>query len=148
MRRGPKPKPSTIEALAAQQQDLGPLIKPAWLSKQDAKVWDELAPFARGVKSGDSAGFADLCVCVRRVRQLEKRLDREGMILKSKQTGTRKNPASQILREYRTAIQRWLPEYGLTPSSGTKIGLLDPGQSAIDRHDPPGLLSGQFQVTQ
>jgi P27 family predicted phage terminase small subunit len=119
-------------------------------------VWDELAPLMKGVKSADSVAFADLCVCVSRVRELEELVQKEGLILTDGAGGRRKHPALQVVREYRLSIQRWAGEFGLTPSSGTKIELFGErsiaGQSKAEKvRKPeavrPGLLSGEWEET-
>jgi len=146
MKRGPRPKPKTMEQLARQAQNLGPLIKPDDLDPGVAKIWDEQAPRARGVKSGDSAAFADFCLCIYRLRQCEEIISKTGLLVNGTK-GIRKNPASQLAREYRLAIQRWAPEFGLTPAAGTKIEIFG-GPSQTEKSSKPaikpGLLSGQW----
>jgi P27 family predicted phage terminase small subunit len=155
MKSGPKPKPSTLEEIAARQQNLGPLVKPEWLPKGAAEVWDEQAPLARGVKTADSAGFADYCLCLYRLRRLELRIEREGLMVKGENKARVKNPACQLAREYRMSVQRWAGEFGLTPAAGTKIEIYGDksGAPAGKPKQPtrPNLLSGQWnpdEVTQ
>lgn len=97
------------------------VVKPPSLLPKAANVWDRLLPLVRGIQPEHAEAFADLCNCAYRLERLERRIEREGIIIKGA-VGTRKNPALQVAREYRQAFSRMCEQFGLTPVSSARIG--------------------------
>ncbi len=97
-------------------------------------IWRRLVPELQGVRKTHVDAIADMCNCIYRVAELEKLISDEGVIVDGTK-GKRKNPALQVLREYRQAFTRWCSEFGLTPVSAMRLGI----QSDED-DDPDGIL--------
>ncbi len=114
------------------------VVKPPSLLKGASEVWDRLIPLAPAIQPEHAEAFADLCNCAYRLAKLERRIEREGLVVQGAK-GTRKNPALQIAREYRQAFQRACEQFGLTPVASARIG------KAAKPKPSGGVLNGQWQ---
>ena len=65
------------------------------------------------VRSSDVCSLEDLVTCIVRVRHLEAEVGSAVIVEGTK--GRRKNPALQVLREYRSAMWRGFERFGLNP---------------------------------
>jgi P27 family predicted phage terminase small subunit len=112
---------------------------PAGLPPEALSEWRRLTELlsARGDLSElDQAALADYCLCRIRLEECERLIAEQGVLVRG-QRGLVKNPALQIARQYRAALQKWSDLFGLTPASRGKINI--PRQEIDD--DPDGMFS-------
>lgn len=83
----------------------------------------------------DQAGLADYCLCKVRLEQCEEDIGKRGVLIEG-QRGFVKNPALQIARQYRAALQRWVDFFGLAPAPRGRISV--PKSEPAD--DPDGMF--------
>ena len=99
--------------------------KPEHLEGDCAKVWSALNVALQDngcpVRSSDVFGLEDLVTCIVRVRQLEAEVGSAVIIEGTK--GPRKNPALQVLREYRQAMWRGFERFGMNPVDARRLPL-------------------------
>lgn len=140
-RPGPKPKP----ALAVVREGnpgkrhvvdsavLPPsaLREPDWsklLDEETAEdasaLWRQLAPtLARsvGLVGEQQVVLEDYCTAVARIRQGERAISRDGMVVPGAMGGLVKNPWTTVLNQYRAHLRSLIGELGLSPASATRI---------------------------
>lgn len=112
---------------------------PPSLPQKALSEWERLTRLlaARGDLSElDQAALADYCLCKMRLEECEAKISQHGVLVKG-QRGLVKNPALQIARQYRAAMQKWGEYFGLTPASRGKINI--PKHEIND--DPDGMFS-------
>jgi P27 family predicted phage terminase small subunit len=86
----------------------------------------------------DVTGVTDMCIVQARLLECERSLSARGLVVKGA-TGPVKNPASTILNQMRTAMQRYRVEYGLSSSTRMRIGEEEPTPPDDDSDlDDPG----------
>ncbi len=110
------------------------LVKPPWLKKirGAAAIWDELIRTLPVIPAPHQARpFADLCTCLSRLQRCEALIEKEGVQVTGKNGAKLKNPRVQVAKEYRAMVQRWSPEFFLTPSSSDRRRGTDPGVEPI-----------------
>lgn len=92
----------------------------------DASVeWQRVVPRLDdlGLLSGlDRTVVVDYCLCWARLQQCEREISSGGMSTDNRQY-TSKNPAITAANQYRTALARYIPELGLSPSSRMRLAL-------------------------
>ena len=140
-RPGPKPKPALTVVREGNPgkrpiQDsvvLPPsaLREPDWETQLDdecradaAALWRQLAPtLARsvGLVGEQQVVLEDYCITVARIRQGERAISREGMVIPGAMGGMVKNPWTTILNQYRPHLRSLIGELGLSPASATRI---------------------------
>lgn len=140
-RPGPKPKPALAvvregnpgKRPVADSVTLPPsaLHEPDWADWLDetvrddaATLWKQLAPtLARsvGLVGEQQVVLEDYCVTVARIRQGERAISREGMVVPGAMGGTVKNPWTTVLNQYRSHLRSLIGELGLSPASATRI---------------------------
>lgn len=138
---GPKPKPALAVVREGNPgkrpvQDsvkLPPsaLREPVWSDSLDeptaedaGNLWRQLAPtLARAVGLVGEQQFVleDYCVTVARIRQGERAISLEGMVVPGAMGGTVKNPWTTVLNQYRAHVRSLIGELGLSPASATRI---------------------------
>ena len=146
---GRKPKPTALKKLAGNPgrrplNELEPKPGPAdpkvprgKLPPEAQKLWKDLAPklAALGVLTDvDLPAFEMLCIHYALARDAFKLVNELGMFVKDRDGQPRKNPALQLYRDNSMAFKAYLLEFGLTPSSRSKIeaGPLDEEPSLAD----------------
>ncbi len=108
------------------------LIEPDWSALLDegsvadeaAALWRKLAPtLARAVGLVGEQQFTleDYCVTVARIRQGERAITRQGMLVPGAMGSTVKNPWTTVLNQYRSHLRSLTGELGLSPASATRI---------------------------
>jgi P27 family predicted phage terminase small subunit len=107
------------------------LVEPDWpdtldesLCDEAARLWRKLAPtLARSVGLVGEQQFTleDYVVTVVRIRQGERSISRDGMIVPGMMGGTVKNPWTTVLNQYRSHLRSLTGELGLSPASATRI---------------------------
>ena len=132
---GRRPKPTAIKKLAGNPgkrslNDQEPKPRPAdvkmprgVLPKHGQKLWRGLA--ARLVELGvltevDLPAFEAMCLHYALARQALEEVEEHGLTIQE-EGKTKKNPAMQAFRENMTAYKSLLVEFGLTPSSRSRI---------------------------
>lgn len=116
-----------------------PLVEPDWRGRgakadqlgldaevaRDAKAtWDLLAPTmerSMGMVDEQRNSLIDYCICIGRIRQGERRLSREGMIVEGAQGNMVRHPMVTVLNQYRAQFRTLTGELGLSPASATRI---------------------------
>lgn len=92
---------------------------PSRLPREAKRHWKELAPKLEKLgllTEVDGQAFADYCLCLARLEEAEKDIRERGILVPGDR-GKVKNPACQIAREYRAALQKWAARFGLDPQS-------------------------------
>ena len=139
-RPGPKPKPALAvvregnpgKRAVTDSVVLPPsaLREPDWstfedeVAKDAANLWKQLAPtLARsvGLVGEQQVVLEDYCVTVARIRQGERAIAAEGMVIPGAMGGTVKNPWTTVLNQYRSHLRSLIGELGLSPASATRI---------------------------
>jgi P27 family predicted phage terminase small subunit len=139
---GRRPKPYVLKAAEgfrghrkhSQGIEVAPsLFDPPFRLKGIAlREWNRILGTASWLRETESAAIADRCLCHQRVQEAEAIIRKEGFTIRSSR-GEIAHPAVRIARAYRTAMQRYDAELGLTPSSRANLQL--PGASG-DGMDP------------
>ena len=98
-------------------------------------LWKQLAPtLARSVGLVGEQQFAleDYCTTVARIRQGERAISRDGMVIPGAMGGMVKNPWTTVLNQYRAHMRSLIGELGLSPASATRITRPE----SVDEDDP------------
>lgn len=133
-RRGPPPKPSKLKKLQgtfrkdrAAPRELvakpGVPPRPTWLNAEGRAEWERVVPQlqALGILSTiDQSMLADYCTAHALAVNATKKYQREGMTIKVNGQ-LQKHPAVKIAQEARSQAARLAGEFGLSPSSRTRI---------------------------
>ena len=107
------------------------LREPDWANLLDEEttvdagaLWKQLAPtLARsvGLVGEQQVVLEDYCTTVARIRQGERAISREGMVVPGVMGGMVKNPWTTVLNQYRAHMRSLIGELGLSPASATRI---------------------------
>lgn len=88
--------------------------------------WDRIRGIAYWIRASDAMALADRCVCLQRLLECEDEIRRTGMTVRTEK-GSFTAPAVRNAKTYRTSLQRYDAELGLTASSRTRVGS-EPGR--------------------
>ena len=143
MKRGPKPIPQETKELRGNpgrrkgpEPEAGDLPAiPSWLPKAARPTWDAVIPALAGrvaLHQIDSAALGDLVLCLFRLNQAERHIEKHGLLVKGAKGNEVKNPAAQLARSYRISVQRWFTNFGLTPADRSRV----PGSTAVKTLSP------------
>ena len=108
---------------------------PTWLSTDAKKIWKRMAPIAKDrnvLTVADVDAFADLCECIAEVQECERQI-REARIAVGANGQVIKHPLYSAVGQYRTAVMKYLTQFGFTPSSRAELPLPDSDKSAFDQ---------------
>lgn len=107
------------------------LREPDWSDALDAvpakdagDLWKQLAPTlvrSVGLVGEQQVVLEDYCVTVARIRENERALTNEGMLVPGAMGGQVKNPRTTILNQYRSHLRSLIGELGLSPSAASRI---------------------------
>lgn len=107
------------------------LVEPDWstdleesVAADAAALWRKLAPTlsrAVGLVGEQQVTLEEYCVTVARIRQGERAITREGMVIPGAMGGVVKNPWTTVLNQYRSHLRSLTGELGLSPASATRI---------------------------
>lgn len=109
------------------------LIEPDWsdlfpseddVAEEAGRLWKKLAPTlvrSVGLVGEQQVTLEEYCTAVARVRQNERALSREGMLISGAMGGQVKNPRTTVLNQYRATIRSLTGELGLSPASASRI---------------------------
>jgi P27 family predicted phage terminase small subunit len=107
------------------------LREPDWSDMLDKSVaaeasalWRQLAPTlsrAVGLVGEQQVTLEEYCITVARIRQGERAITRDGMVVDGAMGGVVKNPWTTVLNQYRSHLRSLTGELGLSPASATRI---------------------------
>lgn len=133
---GRKPKPVELHMLAGtfrKDRHGGETQKPepkepemprGLLPPEGRKLWHSLAPqlAKMGLLSEmDGVALTMLCIHYAAAARAAKTLWDDGQVIEGSKGQARKSPGHQILRDNSAALRAYLVEFGLTPSSRSKL---------------------------
>lgn len=133
--RGRKPKPTALKVIEG-NPGKRPLNKlepkpenkapkcPSWLEKEAKKEWRRMSKVleALGILTEvDSAAFAGYCQAYARWKEAEEFLSKHGTIFKTPSGYIQQVPQVSIAQTYLKIMKDFCSEFGLTPSSRSRI---------------------------
>lgn len=130
---GPAPKPSRLKELhgTGKAKSLEPKPvrvelpeAPAFLDEEGLRMWNKLAPELSRLgllTVVDIEALAAACVSWSLAVQAAKAIQEEGIIVPDGAGRVHKHPGFQILRDSLATFKSFASEFGLTPSSRTRL---------------------------
>lgn len=106
------------------------VIEPDWSNLEETvadealALWRKLAPTlvrSVGLVGEQQVVLEEYCLTVARIRQGERAIASDGMIVPGAMGGTVKNPWTTVLNQYRSHLRSLTGELGLSPASATRI---------------------------
>jgi P27 family predicted phage terminase small subunit len=148
--RGRKPIPTAIKKLEGNpgkrdlnQNEPKPKKKapkcPMWLEAEAKKEWRRIARQLEqlGILTEvDMAGFAGYCQAYARWKEAEEFISRHGTIVKTPSGYWQQVPQVSIAQTYLKIMNRFCEQFGLTPSSRSRIA----ADKQIESNDPMELV--------
>ena len=152
--RGRKPTPTAIKELEGNpgkrplnEQEPKPLKKappcPKWLEPEAKKEWRRLAKQMESIgilTDVDMAAFASYCQAYARWKEAEEFITQHGTIVKTPSGYWQQVPQVSIAQTYNKIMTKIATEFGLTPSSRSRIIAGDGGNESVDEME--NLLGG------
>jgi P27 family predicted phage terminase small subunit len=145
--RGRKPKPTALKVIEG-NPGKRPLNKaepkpenkapkcPSWLEKEAKKEWRRMSKVLETIgilTEVDAAAFAGYCQAYARWKEAEEFLSKHGTIFKTPSGYIQQVPQVSIAQTYLKIMKDFCSEFGLTPSSRSRIVAND---NKIDTDDP------------
>jgi P27 family predicted phage terminase small subunit len=158
-KRGPPPKPSALKKRegtyrkdrAARNEMSAPVgapTRPDWLDAEGRAEWDRVVPqlLELGVLARiDQATLADYCAAHSLAVSATRRYQREGLI--QKVNGQKQpHPMIKIAKEARAQALALAREFGLSPSSRTRVGKPETPPGAARSTDGTPLVGPGLRV--
>lgn len=143
MRTGRPPKPTALKVIAGTDQPCrvrndepkppaDRIKKPTGMSKKAVKYWNQIEPMLKECKvltNIDHVALAMLCTAIAEMFEIQKQLDATGVMMKGRGGIPVMSPLFRAARAKQADVHRMLVEFGMTPSSRTRIGTVgDPGK--------------------
>lgn len=106
------------------------VVEPDWsafeedVAAEASLLWRKLAPTlvrSVGLVGEQQVTLEEYVVTVARIRQGERAIAREGMVIPGAMGGVVKNPWTTVLNQYRSHLRSLTGELGLSPASATRI---------------------------
>lgn len=124
-----EPKPTATRPKMPEQVRLDPIA---------AREWRRMAPMLermRVLTEADGAMLGNLCIDYSLLQQAQDGLRKSGMLIKHPETGhIHQNPLVAIVRSQADAVNRTLREFGMSPSSRSRIQTReDNGADTLER---------------
>lgn len=143
MRTGRPPKPTALKVIAGTDQpcrmrDDEPkpkadrIRKPTGMSRKAHKYWNKIEPMlmdCRVLTNIDTVALAMLCTSIAEMFELQKQLDDTGMLIKGRGGIPVISPLFRALRAKQADVHKMLVEFGMTPSSRTRVGTVGEKES-------------------
>jgi P27 family predicted phage terminase small subunit len=137
--RGPAPKPTSIKRLEGNPgkrklNELEPTPKagapecPDYLDEVARREWDRLTAILVSMKvltEADYIALANLCQAYSTLMNAQKQMNKTGILYKSKSGYIQQSPLLGIIHTQTTIVNNLLREFGLTPSSRTRVAVVD-----------------------
>jgi len=135
-RRGPIPKPAHLKILEGNpgNRPIETSLKPApvapecpsWLDKTAKKEWNRVVPELEKlglISQLDRTALAIYCQSYSQLVACEKALAKEELTYETPSGQKKPNPYIAIIRDLKTTIRQYLSEFGLTPSSRSRMSI-------------------------
>ncbi len=133
--RGRKPKPTALKVLEGNpgkrelnsrepRPDRKAPSCPDWLEPEAKAEWERLAEKLEQIgilTEVDMASFAGYCQAYARWKEAEEKMSREGMIMTTPKGYQQQVPEVSIAQTYLKTMNRLAEQFGLTPSSRSRI---------------------------
>lgn len=106
------------------------VVEPDWSALEESvadealALWRKLAPTlvrSVGLVGEQQVVLEEYCLTVARIRQGERAIASDGMVVPGAMGGTVKNPWTTVLNQYRSHLRSLTGELGLSPASATRI---------------------------
>ena len=137
-RRGPAPTPTAIKKLkgnpgrrplneAEPQPEPGVPDCPEHLDEVAQREWERLIPILRGMRvltTADYIALGNLCQAYSTQIKAQKQLARSGLLYKTRSGYVQQSPLLGIITAQTTIVNNLLREFGLTPSSRTRVAVV------------------------
>lgn len=131
---GPKPKPTDLKILHGARPDrintraprpvrITP-TPPRWLGKEARAEWKRITPELErtGLLSQlDRAALITYCEAWQTLVEAQEEIHERGVLVQGYRGGVVKNPALQVARDSAQTIRGFCSEFGLTPSSRSRL---------------------------
>ena len=141
--RGPAPTPTAIKKaegnpgkrkLNTEEPQRLPGVPecPDHLDAVARKEWGRLSPILMGMKvltEADYIALGNLCQAYSTLIDAQKHLNKGGILFKTPSGYIQQNPLLGIIRAQTNIVNGLLREFGLTPSSRTRIAIREPDTS-------------------
>jgi P27 family predicted phage terminase small subunit len=138
--RGPAPKPTAIKRLegnpgkrklneAEPKPMMGVPECPDHLDDVAKKEWGRLTTILTDMKvltEADYIALANLCQAYSTLMNAQRQMNKTGILYKSKSGYVQQNPLLGIIHTQTTIVNNLLREFGLTPSSRTRVAIAEP----------------------
>src|SRR3954453_11760521 len=145
--RGPAPKPTAIKRLEGNPgkrklnevqptPTLGAPECPDHLDDVARKEWDRLTSILVAMKvltEADYIALANLCQAYSTLVNAQKQMNKTGILYKSKSGYIQQSPLLGIIHTQTTIVNNLLREFGLTPSSRTRVAIAEPEKKSVNR---------------
>lgn len=106
------------------------VVEPDWaaldeaIADEAALLWRKLSPTlvrSVGLVGEQQVTLEEYVITVARIRQGERAIARDGMVIPGAMGGVVKNPWTTVLNQYRSHLRSLTGELGLSPASATRI---------------------------
>ena len=138
--RGPAPKPTAIKRLegnpgkrklneAEPTLTVGVPECPDYLDDVAKKEWGRLTEILTAMKvltEADYIALANLCQAYSTLMNAQRQMNKTGILYKSKSGYIQQSPLLGIIHTQTTIVNNLLREFGLTPSSRTRVATVPP----------------------
>jgi P27 family predicted phage terminase small subunit len=144
--RGRKPKPAELRELqgnpgkrALPARRPRPAVRkrapnaPAWLGDEAKAEWHRMSKVLMGLRvltDTDLTALAAYCDAYGRWLEARQILNREGLVTETMLGGHKVNPAWTIANQAMTQMRAFMVEFGLTPSSRTRVRVDAPAEKS------------------
>src|SRR5687767_14415903 len=105
-------------------------VMPVDLSPEAVGEWQRVTALLRSrgmLDEADRAALVDYVTCWARLVECERDIATRGVLVDGER-GKIKNPSCQLARQYRADLMKWSKEFGLTPSSRTRLNVSAPAK--------------------
>lgn len=99
----------------------GSFQPPFALGEVGLREWNRVLSSAYWLRETEAAAVADRCLCFERIAECEADIAKRGTVVRTR-NGKVMNPSIRIAKAYRTSMQRYDVELGLTSASRTRLG--------------------------
>jgi P27 family predicted phage terminase small subunit len=138
--RGPAPKPTAIKRLegnpgkrklneAEPKPMMGAPECPDYLDDVAKKEWGRLTTILTAMRvltEADYIALANLCQAYSTLMDAQRQLNKTGILYKTKSGYIQQSPLLGIIHTQTTIVNNLLREFGLTPSSRTRVAIAEP----------------------
>lgn len=149
-RRGPAPQPTELKVLNGnpgkrplpKAEPKPPAIEPempGWLDAEASKEWTRIVPILLRMKvltEADGTALATYCEAVSTYAEASRVLQRDGFAFLNEKTGVEHaRPEVSIVQQCRVIIKAFCQEFGMTPSSRSRMVMVVPEREKSKMED-------------